>query len=73
MATPNQRAVIILEALLNTSSTLEQRNRLLAAYGSSEAWLKELFLITKNRIKHYENLTAKEATDTAVDADFTEL
>lgn len=72
MATPNQRALAILDALLNTTSTVSQRNRVLAAFGSAENYIRIMFALTKNTVKQYENQAAKEATEAQVEVDFTE-
>lgn len=72
MATPAQRAVSVLDALLNTTSTVTQRQRLVAAFGTPENFLRMMREVTMNQVKLYENMVAKEATQTAVDNDFAE-
>lgn len=72
MATPNQRAIAIIDALLNATSSASIRQRVSLAFGSPEAFLRVLRDVTTNQVKVYENLVAKEATQAAVDADFEE-
>lgn len=72
MATPTQRAVSILDALLNNTSSVAQRQRLTAAFGTPENYLSALREFTLNQVKLRENQVAKEATQMAVDTDFPE-
>lgn len=72
MATPTQRAVSILDALLNNTSSVAQRQRLTAAFGTPENYLGALREFTLNQVKLRENQVAKEATQMAVDTDFPE-
>lgn len=41
MATVNQRAIAICDALVNGTSTADQRQRILAAFGSADSFIKE--------------------------------
>lgn len=73
MATPAQRAISALDAQLNTVSTVTQRQRVVAAFGSAENYIRALLDYTKNQVKVYENIAAKEATQAAVDNGFAEV
>lgn len=42
MPTPNQRAISICDALVNTTSTAGQRQRLLAAFGSAPEFIQAI-------------------------------
>lgn len=42
MATPNQRAIAVCDALVNGTSTAEQRQRLLAAFGTAPDFMQAI-------------------------------
>lgn len=56
MATPNQRAIALLEALLNRTPSTEVRNRVLAAYGSPEEFIDSVYGQVRHRVKSHEAL-----------------
>jgi len=70
MATINQRALSLLEALLNAPPTLEQRQEVLAAFGSAEGFVMELYNYAKTRVKASRRRANQAAVDQAVDSEY---
>lgn len=65
MATANQRAITIVEAAMNRPLTPAVRNRILAAFGSSEEFLDSVIGTIRHRVKMHEaNTTDPELTPT---------
>lgn len=72
MATYNQRALAIVEAFLNGPSTADQRQKVIEAFGSSEAFVLELFNYTKTKIRRRRSQASEQTVNAAVDAEFPE-
>lgn len=76
MATAAARASSILDSLLNRAATAGERQRILAAFGTAEAWLKDLREHTLDRLKITESrtnvLAAEQTVATEVSATFAE-
>lgn len=84
MATPTQRCVSIIDALLNSVSTTTQRNRVLDAYlqpmlildptatagDAAKVMLKEVYDLILSRIEANETRAAIAATAAQVKTDF---
>lgn len=69
MATPNQRAVAIIDALVNGTSTAPQRQRMLAAYGSAETFIQEVREAALTRIRNTEAAAPVAAARQQVEVD----
>jgi hypothetical protein len=76
MATPNQRAISICDALVNGVSTAGQRQRVLAAFGTAPDFLVEIRRFVLNRVISTEAAApvaqAESQVSIAVAAEFQE-
>ncbi len=76
MPTVNQRAIAIVDAIINTTSTAGQRSRVVAAFDTAETLLAEVRALITDRVKAYESqasvIAAKTTSDAAVASGFTE-
>lgn len=76
MATFNQRAISICDALVNGTATVEQRQRVLAAFGSAENFLRDIRRHVLGHVQHHEAqagvASAWQAASASVDSGFTE-
>lgn len=61
MATPAQNAIAVLDALVDGTSTVAQRQRTVAAFGSAEAYLQSVRQFTKQRINSTERRAARQS------------
>jgi hypothetical protein len=76
MATANQRAVAICDAIVNGTSTADQRQRVLSAFGSADVFLKEVRRwVLGNLILHEADAlirAAQQGVENDIASDFTE-
>lgn len=76
MATVNQRAAAIADALVNGTSSAGQRQRLLAAFGNADGFIQELRHFILTRISNTEAAgpvaTARSSVENDVSAAFPE-
>lgn len=76
MATLNQRAIAICDALVNGTATTEQRQRVLAAFGSAEQFIRETRQYVLNRLEVHESQApvsaARQQVVDGIKTDFTE-
>lgn len=76
MATPNQRAIAICDAIVNGTSTTGQRQRLLNAFGTAPDFIQAIREYVLIRIASAEAAgpvtQAKTAAEASVAADFQE-
>lgn len=77
MPTPNQRAIAICDALVNATSTVGQRQRLLAAFGSAPEFIQAIREFVLYRITNSEAAApvaqAQSTAANSVTADFQEI
>lgn len=77
MATPNQRAIAICDALVNGTSTAGQRQRVLDAFGTATDFIQVIREFVLHRVTESEAQApvaqAKDAVTASVAADFQEL
>lgn len=76
MATATQRATSIVDALLNTTATTQQKLRVQAAFGDAATYIAELRAFTLDRVRDFEGqaalIAARRSTDNAINTDFAE-
>lgn len=72
MPTPLQRATAICDALVNTTATTQQKQRVQAAFGTADAFLREVRQFVISRVQQHEETSAREATRNQVLADYNE-
>lgn len=69
MATYNQRAIAICDALVNGTSTADQRQRVLAAYGTAENFVREVRRSILGRLSMFEGEVPMQQARNAVEQD----
>lgn len=76
MATENQRGISICDALVNRTTTTQERSRLLAAFGTSGDFLRDVRRYVLGRVEQHEQTqpvaAARDAVTADVAASFTE-
>lgn len=63
MATAQQRAIAILDAVLNSTSTVTQQNRAAAVFGSAANLVREVRNMVISRIYAIESAADKQTID----------
>lgn len=76
MATANQRAIAICDALVNGTSTADQRQRVLAAFGSAEQFIRDIRRYVLERVQGTEEAMpvaqARQSVADDINTDFAE-
>jgi hypothetical protein len=72
VATANQRAIAIIENIINQPSTTEQRAELLAAFGDATTFIASVRAFILQSVRDSRKVSALATVSSSVDTDYPE-